>query len=69
MKQGLFGPNGPIIFTVSPYTTVEKGPVWKNLMAEINCIPPQLNLWYRVVCIGGIGGIVVLLIVFSRWHK
>jgi hypothetical protein len=45
-------------------TTVEKEPVWKDLMVEINCIPPQLNLWYRVVCIGGIGGIGVLLIVF-----
>jgi hypothetical protein len=37
-----------------PHTTVVKGLVRKDLMVEINCIPPQLNLWHRVVCIGGI---------------
>jgi hypothetical protein len=29
-------------------------------------MPPRLTMWYRVVCIDGIG---VLLIVFSWWHK
>jgi hypothetical protein len=48
------------------YTTVGKGPTWKNLTVEINYIPPWLNMWYRVVCIDGIG---VLLIIFSWWHK
>jgi hypothetical protein len=28
-----------------------------------------LHMWYRVVCIGGMGGIGVLLEVLSRWHK
>jgi hypothetical protein len=29
----------------------------------------NLHMWYRVVCIGGMGGIGVLLEVLSRWHK
>jgi hypothetical protein len=53
----------------APYATVRKGPEWKDPTIEINCIPPQLNMWYMVVCICGIGGIGVLLVVFSWWHK
>jgi hypothetical protein len=52
---------------IPPYTTIGKGPVWKDPMVDINCIPPWLNMWYRVICIGGIGGIGVLLVVFL--HK
>jgi hypothetical protein len=29
----------------------------------------NLHMWYRVICIGGMGGIGVLLEVLSRWHK
>jgi hypothetical protein len=29
----------------------------------------NLHMWYRVVCIGGMGGIGVLLELLSRWHK
>jgi hypothetical protein len=29
----------------------------------------NLHMLYRVVCIGGMGGIGVLLEVLSRWHK
>jgi hypothetical protein len=29
----------------------------------------DLHMWYRVVCIGSMGGIGVLLEVLSRWHK
>jgi hypothetical protein len=53
---GLFygGPYHPI------YITVGKEPVSKDPV-EINCIPPRLNMWYRVVCIDGIG---ILLVIF-----
>jgi hypothetical protein len=49
---------------MSPYPTVGEGLVWKDLTVEINCTRPQFNMWYRVVCIGGICGIEVLLVVF-----
>jgi hypothetical protein len=42
----------------------KKGPVWKDPTVEMNCIPPWLNTWYRVICISGIGGIGALLVVF-----
>jgi hypothetical protein len=32
-----------------------------DVMIEINCIPPRLNMWYKVIYIGGI---VVLLTFF-----
>jgi hypothetical protein len=50
-------------WTIPPYIyiTVGKEPVSKDPMVEINCIPPRLNMWYRVACIDGIG---ILLVVF-----
>jgi hypothetical protein len=39
-------------WTIPPYTTIGKGPAWTDSTIEINCIPPRLNMWYRVVCIG-----------------
>jgi hypothetical protein len=58
--------NWLLLWTLPHYTTVEKGLVWKDLTVEISCIPPQLNMWYMVVCIGGIG---VLRVIISWWHK
>jgi hypothetical protein len=63
-------PRALLLRTIPPYTTVGKGPVWKDLTTEIHCIPPQLApVVYKVVYIGGIAGIGVLLEDLSRWYK
>jgi hypothetical protein len=60
---------GLLRWTIPPYTTVRKGPVWKAPTAEINCIPPRLKLWYRVICIVGIRWYKGIIGSIFRWHK
>jgi hypothetical protein len=58
-----------LLWNIPPHTTGENDQYERIRRLRLIVYHHNLHTWYMLVCIGGMGGIGVLLKVLSRWHK